>query len=115
MVIVDSSTVRVSGSYIEPSTDSDGGALVDLAYTNVYYKIGTGLAVRGPQVPASNVSGGGTINTSLLVPVSSGQRVNVGFWVTATDIAGLESAATPTITLLIDRVAPAAPRNFTIA
>lgn len=115
MVIVDNATVRVNGSYIEPSTDADGGALLDLAYTNVYYKIGINPSVRGPQVPASNVAGGGTINTSLLVPVSAGQRVNVGFWVTATDISGSESAPTTTITLTVDRMAPAAPRNFTIA
>jgi hypothetical protein len=115
MVIIDQSTVRVDGSYTEPSTDVDGVNIADLAYTNVYYRIGTQPAVRGPQVPASSPAGGGDVDTSLLVPVASGQRVNVAFWVTATDLAGLESAPTETILLSIERVPPAAPTNFTIA
>lgn len=115
MVIVDASTVRVDGSYTEPQTETDNSQLTDLAYTNVYYRIGSNPAVRGPQVPASNTNGGGVINTSLLVPVSTGQKVNVGFWVTATDLSGLEGPATPTITLQVDRVAPSAPTGFTIA
>lgn len=115
MVIVDASTVRVDGSYREPVVDQDGGPLTDLAYTNVYYKINTAPSVRGPQVTASNTRGGGTINTSLLVPVSAGQKVNVGFWVTATDLSGLEGPATATIILSVDRIAPGAPTNFTIA
>lgn len=115
MVIIDSSTVRVDGSYKEPTTETDGFLITDLAYTNVYYKFSSAPAVRGPQVPASNTSGGGIVNTSLLVPIATGQRVNVGFWVTATDVSGLEGPATPTITLSIDRVAPSAPTGFTIA
>ncbi len=115
MVIVDSSTVRVDGSYTEPSTETDGFALEDLAYTNVYYQIGTGPAVRGPQVPASTPNGGGSIKTSLLIPAAGGQRLNVKFWVTATDSTGLESPRSSENTLSIDRVPPAAPTNFIIA
>jgi len=115
MVIVDSSTVRVDGTYTEPVTETDLSELADLAYTNVYYKIANNPAVRGPQVPASKVAGGGLINTSLLVPIATGQKLNVAFWVTATDLSGLEGPATPTITLLVDRVAPSAPTGFTIA
>lgn len=115
MVIIDQSTVRVDGAYTEPKTETDGSQLTDLAYTNVYYKIGSNPAVRGPQVPASNTNGGGVINTSLLVPIATGMKVNVGFWVTATDISGLEGPPTATITLLADRVAPSAPTGFTIA
>ena len=115
MVIVDQATIRVEGSYTEPSTDADGVAISDLAYTNVYYKIGSAPAVRGPQVPATSPEGGGDVTTSLLIPVPAGQRVSVQFWVTATDLLGLESAPTTTSTLQIDRVPPAAPTNFSIA
>lgn len=115
MVIVDASTVRVDGQYTEPAVDADGGQLIDLAYTNVYYRIGTSPAVRGPQVPATSPAGGGLIDTSLLVPVASNQRVTIAFWVTATDLVGIESAPTSTITLVVDRVAPGVPTGFTIA
>lgn len=115
MVIVDASTVRVEGQYTEPAVDADGGPIIDLAYTNVYYKIGSSPAVRGPQVPATSPAGGGVIDTTLLVPVAANQRVTIAFWVTATDLVGIESAPTQTINLTIDRVAPGAPTGFTIA
>lgn len=115
MIIVDAATVRVAGQYTEPVIDQDGGPLADLAYTNVYYKIGANPAVRGAQTPATAPTGGGVIDTTLLVPVAQGQRVNVGFWVTATDVVGLEGPATDTITLSVDRVAPGKPTGFTIA
>lgn len=115
MIVVDASTVKLTASYVESSQDADGTALTDLAYTNVYYQIGSAPPVRGPQVPASAPSGGGTISTTILVPVAAGSKATITAWVTETDTLGNESAPSTTVTLSVDRLLPKAPTNFTIS
>lgn len=114
MVIVNDTTVRVSGSFVEPIVDADGGALVDLAFTTLHYTLNGGAVVKVNQ-PASGVAGGGTVSVSVDIPLALSQRVRFEAWVTATDQAGLVSTPSDSVVLNLDRVAPGAPTNFTIA
>ncbi len=114
MVIVDANTVRVSGSFVEPIVDADGGALEDLTSTTLHYTLNNGTPVKVNRA-ASGVSGGGTVNVSVDIPLALSERVRFEAWVTATDAAGLESVPSDSVVLNLDRVAPGAPTNFSIA
>ena len=100
----------VEGQYTEPTTNANGSALTDLAKTNVYYQIPGQSAVKGPNVPASALTGGGTITTSVTVPLVAGQEADVTFWVTASDTSGNESARSPETVERIDRLSPNPPQ-----
>jgi len=119
MVIVDNATVRVDAEYTEPTVDVDGGPIEDLAFTTIHYRINGGVTEVAQDVLASSPTGGGVIQTSLLLPIAKGFKAVVDFWITATDTAGLEGPATQVETLTIDRVvvnvAPGAPTSFTVA
>lgn len=99
-------------TYTEPTTNADTPAtlLDDLAFTNVYYQLDAGVAVKGPNVPATSPAGGGAISTQITVPVVAGQRVNVTISATATDTSGNESVKSTPVTKRIDRLAPTAPK-----
>ena len=110
-------TLTLSGAeltveYDEPTTNTDLTPLDDLAYTNVYSKVGTIAEVKHPNVPASRAAGGGHIVTKITVPVPAGTRTDVTVTVTATDSAEVpnESARSIPVTKRIDRLAPSAPR-----
>lgn len=99
----------VTATYREPTTNADATPLTDLAKTNVYYQLPGGSPVRGPDVPASNPQGGGTITTQVTVPVVAGQDAIVTFWATATDTGTNESVRSAEVQKRIDRLAPLAP------
>lgn len=115
MILVDQSTAQLSATYDEPTASQDGSTLGDLAYTNIYYQIGSQPPVRVPQVPATKLTGGGKIATTVLVPASAGSRTSVQLWVTATDNTGNESLPSTKQTFVVDRVAPSAPSSFSVA
>lgn len=77
--------------------------------TRVYLQLsgeGPGLAAT---VPASQVQGGGTISSVIVVPVGPMEETDVGVSATATDLAGNESERSEQKTVRIDRLPPAAP------
>jgi hypothetical protein len=122
MRIVDNSTVEVTLSYDEPAFDQDNTPLIstdnppltDLAYTSMFYKVGTGAAVAAGKNTASKPSGGGHISSLLLVPAPVNQKTAFDFWVTSTDLTG-NSAGETHASFTVDRMAPAVPINFTVA
>lgn len=115
MRVVDANTVEVSFSYLEPTKSADGSALGDLAYTTVYYQIDSQNTQKVPQVAASKLSGGGTQVGLALLAIPSGAKGNVLLWVTATDTTGNESQKSASVSLVVDRVAPAPPSSFSAA
>ena len=115
MIFIDANTISEVASYNEPSTQADGSPLTDLAFTSVFYQIDTAPSVKVADVPASSPSGGRAQTVVMRVPIPVGNSVVVSFHVTATDISGLESLSSPVLTLHVDRLAPSAPTNFTIA
>ena len=52
-------------TYTEPTQNTDGTALDDLAKTSVYYQVGTAAEVKGPDIPASGPTGGAPISTQI--------------------------------------------------
>lgn len=99
---------RIDASYIEPTTNADDSALMDLHHTSIYYDIGDG-AVNVVDLPSSLATGGGQIAYSFIVPVVDGQEVDVSLWATATDNNGNESLPSSTIVKRVDRLAPSFP------
>lgn len=103
-------SVNVTVTYKEPSTNADGSPLEDLVGTNVYYQIGT-VVTKAIEVPATSPNGGGDITTEITVPVSDGEDKDVTVWATALDdgTPQNESEPSPFDTVNIDRQAPGAP------
>jgi hypothetical protein len=103
-------------TYTEPTTNTDGSALNDLARTNVSFRVcpATGACSApftiGPNVAASAIAGGGNISTTVAVAVTPGQEVNVEVFVTASDLSGNVSPESVHVTKRVDRLSPAAPR-----
>lgn len=72
-------------------------------HTNVYYQIPGRAPVKGPDIQATKPTGGGTVRTSVKLPILRGQRVDVSFWATATDKSGRESAPSRKLSGYINR------------
>ena len=101
-------------TYTEPSTNTDGSPLTDLARTNVYTEILLpGQApVKGPNVAATALGGGGAVSTTITVPIGAAlaiKEANVRVWATATDTSGNESVPSTAVTKRVDQLAPSAP------
>jgi hypothetical protein len=77
-------------TYNEPVSNIDNSSLSDLSHTNIYYRLSDSSVVsKSPNIPATSVVGGGTINTSIQVNIKPRQVLLV--WITATDLSGNES------------------------
>src|SRR3990167_7488539 len=101
-------------TYTEPATNTDGSPLTDLARTNVYTEILLpGQApVKGPNVAATALGGGGAVSTTITVPIGAAlaiKEANVRVWATATDTSGNESVPSTAVTKRVDQLAPSAP------
>lgn len=114
MRIIDAQTVSLDVQWTEPTLNSDGSALVDLAYSSVYYSTLNGPLVVGAKLPATVVTGGGTIQTTLIVPAPAGAVTPFKFQVSATDLSGNESVKTDAVFFTIERLAPSAPLGFIV-
>ena len=99
---------NVDATYTEPSTNANGTPLTDLAKTTIYYDLGAGPVVA-KIVPATALTGGGNVATTITVPVLEGQEADVRFFVTASDTSGNESARSGEVIKRIDRLAPGPP------
>ncbi len=95
--------VELRATYMEPTTRADGTPLTDLAKTNVYYQIEGTRGGKSPDIPATKPAGGGIVETTVFLPIVSGQGGYVIFWVTAADESGNESRASRKVMRLIDR------------
>ena len=99
---------EVTLTWYEPTTNTDGSPLNDLAKIRVYDNY-SGVMTMVKEVNASGPTGGSTESTTVTVPVTAGQEKNVIFYVTAVDDDGNESPPSNTKTVNIDRLAPASP------
>lgn len=103
-------------TYTEPTTNTDGSVLNDLARTNVHYRVcpvtGTCTTpfILGPNVAATSPIGGGPISTTVSVSVAPGQEVNVEVFATAADTSGNVSPDSVHVTKRVDRLSPKAPQ-----
>jgi hypothetical protein len=103
--VSDARTYKIS--YTEPTTNSDGTALTDLAKCSMYYQIPAGTATKAWDQTATSATGGGTItdkDTIVTVPIA--QEELVDFWGTCTDTGNNESAATIKVRLKISPTFP---------
>jgi hypothetical protein len=98
-------SMTVTMSWDEPSTNADGTPLTDLAMTTAWFKLGSGLDTRAVDVAASSLSGGTRMSATFTVPSASGPA---SFWVTATDTLGNVSLPTIPINLTLGPPAGAA-------
>jgi hypothetical protein len=116
MRIIDLNTVQVDASYDEPTENSDGTPLEDLAYTQVFYQPeGAAAPIMGAKTAATKPTGGGHIDVSLIVPAPAGKKTSLDFWTSEVDLAGNPSVGSTHVTFVVDRIAPAPSSNFTIA
>jgi hypothetical protein len=99
---------EVTLTWQEPSYNTDGTPLTDLAKIRVYDNH-TGVTSMTKEVPASGPTGGATGSTIVTVPVVAGQERTVIFYLTAVDDDGNESPPSNTKTVNIDKLSPAAP------
>ncbi len=95
--------VVLRATYTEPSTRTDGTPLTDLAKTNLHYWLPGVVEGKSPDSPATKAGVGGTVETTVFVPIVKGQGGNVTFWVTATDEAEGKSSPSRKMIRLIDR------------
>jgi hypothetical protein len=110
------SGTQVNVVYVEPSTNEvdylgNTTTLDDLHHTSIYYQVvGSTTSVMALAVPATSASGGGSVNKNIVVPMQAKRKMAYTFWATATDVTGNESVASPTFSVIIDMLAPAAPK-----
>src|SRR3990167_1790290 len=99
---------EVTATYTEPTTNTDGSLLKDLAKTIIFYDIvGDGLPeVKAVEVPATALTGGGSIIQTVLVPIVGNQEADADFWETAVDTSGKSSDKSSVVRKRIDRLAP---------
>jgi hypothetical protein len=74
-------------TYQEPTHQRNGERLDTLSHTTIYYDIGAGT-VEYKKHSASSSAGGGTVASSLIIPVKEGETVTAQICVTASNSAG---------------------------
>jgi hypothetical protein len=84
---VDSANPIILVSYQEPTHKLNGERLDSLSHTTVYYDTGGGT-VEHRKHSATNVSGGGTVESSVTIPVKDGETATANICVTATSSGG---------------------------
>ena len=114
MKLVDANTVELNATFTEPNTNSDGTPLLDLDYSTIYIITPAGT-IKAPLIQESNASGGGIQTVKIMVNAPSGVKTTLQFAATSTDTTGNEGQRTPEVTVVIDRIAPSVPTNFTLA
>lgn len=114
-------TSDVTFSVTEPTQNTDGSALTNLAKTRIDYTTSTplGNTLAMVEIPASSPTGGGTVTKLVAVPVGAGQQGTVTATAKAVNVNNLMSPVSNTATKTIDRraetLAPAAPTNLGIS
>ncbi len=114
MRFVDNNTVEVQADFFEPVKNTDGSALNDLDYSSVYI-ISPAGTIKSSAIQESAATGGGAKSVKLLVNAPAGVKTTLKFAASSTDTSGNEGPLTPEVTLIIDRIGPAAPTGFIVA
>ena len=91
----------------EPTTNSDGTALNDLAEIQFYYRLSDDVWTSCGTVPATSPQGGGTVTTPCTIP--DDLQEDVDFKANACDTTGNCSVDSEIATESIDTVAPSPP------
>ncbi len=86
---VKASQTSITVRYMEPTTNSQGQALLNLTKTTLYYDLGKGWT-KIADIPATNPRGGGTIQKTISLKTSRKDSMDLKICVTATNINGLE-------------------------
>lgn len=98
-------------SYVEPSTYADGSPMTTLTETTIYY--GTTLLTQTKKVPASRPAGGGTITTTISLPLAVGMtKMTAQAAVSASISNGPEGPRSTTVSATVNFVG--APTGLTI-
>ena len=103
------SGAEITIEYGEPTINSDGSVLKDLAKTTIYYNIGSG-PVKAAYIPATINTGGGTIIHKIILPVSQVEEVTADLWATASDTTGNESEKSNIVRVVADMLPPSPPK-----
>ncbi len=88
-VTVHASTPYATVSYVEPTTNSTGQALTNLAKTTIYYDVGKGF-IKYKDIPATTPEGGGTVQEKISYSLREGTHIQTPICVTATNTYGQE-------------------------
>ena len=118
LVIIDENTVQLTAAYAENPINVDGSP-VQLSHTNVYLSVNSATPVKGADVPATSVNGGGTVTVPVVVAAANGVVTAVLAYSTETSVQGVESTHSNFASFSVDRrppvvVTPQAPLSFTI-
>lgn len=114
-------TSDVTFNVTEPTTNTDGSPLTNLAKTRIDYTTSTplGNTLATVDVPASGPTGGQAVSKLVAVPIGAGQQGTVTATAKAVNVNNLASPVSNTATKTIDRraetLAPAPPVNLSIA
>lgn len=114
MRFIDNNTVEVTATFTEPNASVDGSPLTDLDYSTVYIITPAGT-IKSPAIQETQASGGGNVTINLLVTALNGVKTTLKFAASSTDTSGNEGARTAEVSLVIDRVGPDIPLNFSVA
>lgn len=110
MAIVSITGSQILCQYIEPTQNANGSPVTDLTKTRIYYQIQGREVVLAKEIPASALTGGGTVSEQIVVPVNENEEVFVDIWFTAVDDVDNESARSDVYVKQIDLLAPAPPQ-----
>jgi hypothetical protein len=88
--------------YVEPSKNTDGTPITNLAYCSMLYSI-DGRVTEAAKVSALSPTGGGNGSWIGYVAVQDNTAKDVLIWATATNLAGLTSDSSVVVTIHVDR------------
>jgi hypothetical protein len=111
MIIVDANTVSVVATFTEPSQQSDGSPLTNLAFCSVV-DMTDNITTK---VTASSPNGGGKMSVTIPLTAADGTSKVFSFEMNATDLKGSTSKFSAVVPFTVNRLAPMAPSSFTIA
>jgi len=105
---VDAQNVSVTVSYMEPTENTDGSVLVDLAEIRTFYTLGDGPIVEG-HVELSSPTGGANVSFQMIIPAAKGQTLTLSTWSISYTEGGVQSEPSSIVTLEIFRAVPNPP------
>lgn len=114
MRLIDANTVELDAIFDEPTLSVDGTALDDLDYSTIYITTPVGT-IKSPVIQETKATGGGHVDSKFVVNAPANAKTVFSFSMTSTDVKGNEGPHTASVPFTVDRIAPAAPSNFTIA
>jgi hypothetical protein len=111
-VVVNATGATADVIYTEPTTNADAALspLTDLDHCNVYAKPAVGTEIKFPNTPATKLTGGGVVTQNIGVAALPGASTTYAVTVSCSDVTGNESARSVPVNLVVDRLAPSAPK-----